>query len=738
MQTRQSPQQIKDTHQDLNTRIPEPQTASQRLTKLTPPAALIRRAAAAPRSLTRTGVSQLHRTIGNQAVGRLLGGESRVRVQTKLVVSQADDKYEQEADRVAKHVASPSSPSAKDEVQTQLATPHHIGEGGMPVSSRIEASIQQARGSGQAIPAPVRTPLEQTLGANFSGVRVHSGAHAHELNRSLSARAFTTGQDIFFRQGEYNPDSSAGREVLAHELTHVVQQRQTIASGMIQLKKGKKGEKKDDKSEEKKENPSEKSANPESKPAKSADDVMKELLAQEEEEKHKQKQEQGTKKHKQKQEQEAKKQKQELEQLKQLKQRFKKAGFPHVPDALLGVIDKSTKSTISKDNLPLVALDKLYEIRPDLAEHARYADLWEQILGKKFIKPSDITLLCEPHDLDFDILLKFMLTHFDEFKHSTVQILDKLALKFTTMQMSVICDKASLVPHLATLLTVVTGATHMPLTPLLDCVLRKNENVHYLNNHLHNFDNMAVVLNNAGFVTQLLGNDLLIECGTLTTHIVTSTAVGLYPILVPWLAGCQSNSRLTLLNNRIVDIDRALQAVIPIPHLAAVNFSIDRLDGILDHLQNNDALPAVAGDLDREISYAQVLGAHLRHILACPLGGDLTYLSNLAHAVDTLAGVEWGYEHGNFNNGAANVHFNQGVYVPIRVKEFTLTHHAIAHLFNPRNAGHRVTIRNIRQALGNFSGTEIRNGQYCDLFIGNNMVLVTPHNAATIITIYFT
>src|SRR5207344_148493 len=66
--------------------------------------------------------------------------------------------------------------------------------------------------------------MGQALNADFSGVRVHTDAGADGLNQSLSARAFTTGRDIYFRQGEYNPGSSGGRELLAHELTHVVQQ----------------------------------------------------------------------------------------------------------------------------------------------------------------------------------------------------------------------------------------------------------------------------------------------------------------------------------------------------------------------------------------------------------------------------------------------------------------------------------------------------------------------------------
>jgi hypothetical protein len=66
--------------------------------------------------------------------------------------------------------------------------------------------------------------MESAFGADFGGVRVHTDAQADGLNRLLNARAFTTGHDIFFRRGEYSPGSSTGRELLAHELTHVVQQ----------------------------------------------------------------------------------------------------------------------------------------------------------------------------------------------------------------------------------------------------------------------------------------------------------------------------------------------------------------------------------------------------------------------------------------------------------------------------------------------------------------------------------
>lgn len=88
----------------------------------------------------------------------------------------------------------------------------------------IEHSIDMARGGGHGMDHGTRARMESAFGADFSGVRIHTDAQADSLNRSLSARAFTTGHDVFFRHGEYNPGTSSGRELLAHELTHVVQQ----------------------------------------------------------------------------------------------------------------------------------------------------------------------------------------------------------------------------------------------------------------------------------------------------------------------------------------------------------------------------------------------------------------------------------------------------------------------------------------------------------------------------------
>ncbi|MCB0155966.1 MAG: DUF4157 domain-containing protein [Anaerolineae bacterium] len=107
-------------------------------------------------------------------------------------------------------------------VQRMLA--QRSAEGGFEVDEVTTNRINQARGGGQALDGQVAQQMGETLGYDFSGVRVHTSTEANDLSQNLQAKAFTTGQDIFFKEGTYNPGSSSGRELLAHELTHVVQQ----------------------------------------------------------------------------------------------------------------------------------------------------------------------------------------------------------------------------------------------------------------------------------------------------------------------------------------------------------------------------------------------------------------------------------------------------------------------------------------------------------------------------------
>ncbi|MCT7964687.1 DUF4157 domain-containing protein [Laspinema sp. D1] len=172
----------------------------------------------------------------------------RFPIQAKLTVGAGGDRYEQEADRVAQQVVNrihaPQvnlNSSESNPVQRKISIQAFGGEGG-DVSSEWESQLNQARGGGQPLSPSLREPMEREFGADFSGVRVHTGAQADSLARSIQAKAFTTGQDVFFRQGAYEPGSRGGQELIAHELTHVVQQSGETATRIQRNKKHKQTE----------------------------------------------------------------------------------------------------------------------------------------------------------------------------------------------------------------------------------------------------------------------------------------------------------------------------------------------------------------------------------------------------------------------------------------------------------------------------------------------------------------
>jgi hypothetical protein len=110
------------------------------------------------------------------------------------------------------------------------------GSGLLPggrVHPDVESAIASARGHGRVLDAPVRDRIGDALGDSLGDVRVHSDERADTLARSVSARAFTTGTDIFFARGEYQPRTTGGDALLAHELTHVVQQRGSPTTGPL-------------------------------------------------------------------------------------------------------------------------------------------------------------------------------------------------------------------------------------------------------------------------------------------------------------------------------------------------------------------------------------------------------------------------------------------------------------------------------------------------------------------------
>ncbi|WP_219837868.1 DUF4157 domain-containing protein [Paenibacillus sp. R14(2021)] len=89
---------------------------------------------------------------------------------------------------------------------------------------KVEAAIDESRGKGQPLPDALRKKLEASFKADFSKVSIHTDNAADQLAKQVGARAFTTGSDIYFRQGEFKPDTASGIQLLSHELTHVVQQ----------------------------------------------------------------------------------------------------------------------------------------------------------------------------------------------------------------------------------------------------------------------------------------------------------------------------------------------------------------------------------------------------------------------------------------------------------------------------------------------------------------------------------
>ncbi|NJO12677.1 MAG: DUF4157 domain-containing protein [Gammaproteobacteria bacterium] len=187
--------------------------------------------------------SPLAARLGNQQLQQLL--QARL-LQAKLTVSQPHDEFELEADRVADQVM--RMPDATVQVAAQSAaavqrkcsrceeelrrTPEMLDElqrsaeatAAAQVNATAEASIRALSGRGSALPQAVRSFMEPRFNADFSAVRVHTDPEAHQLARSVQARAFTVGNDVVFAAGHYAPHTDEGRRLIAHELTHVIQQ----------------------------------------------------------------------------------------------------------------------------------------------------------------------------------------------------------------------------------------------------------------------------------------------------------------------------------------------------------------------------------------------------------------------------------------------------------------------------------------------------------------------------------
>jgi len=198
-------------------------------------------------------ISFFQQTVGNQAVIRMMKSVHSPlsmigQIQTKLKIGQPNDKYEKEADRIAEKIMTmPSStcvsyeeerlqPKLIDEIspiiqrqeteeeEEEIIQPKRVTDEGEKEIPEIETYISRTRGLGNPLPPGIRAFMEERFGVDFSNVRIHADSEAARMARALNAEAFTYGRDIYFGEGRYKPETTEGKRLLAHELTHVVQQ----------------------------------------------------------------------------------------------------------------------------------------------------------------------------------------------------------------------------------------------------------------------------------------------------------------------------------------------------------------------------------------------------------------------------------------------------------------------------------------------------------------------------------
>ncbi len=174
--------------------------------------------------------------------GIALADAGRSVVQARLHVGSPNDPFEREADQIADRIMRTTDPTRPElsaihgsTLQRKCASceledkervqPKLRAEAQQPASHDASGAVERVRASsGRPLPADLRAWFEPRMASDFSAVRLHTGPAAVEAAAGLRARAFTVGKDVVFGAGEYQPHTYAGRQLLAHELTHVVQQ----------------------------------------------------------------------------------------------------------------------------------------------------------------------------------------------------------------------------------------------------------------------------------------------------------------------------------------------------------------------------------------------------------------------------------------------------------------------------------------------------------------------------------
>jgi len=187
-----------------------------------------------------------------------------VQLQSTMRVSSPRDPAEKEADATARKILRMAAPTVAGSpgdgsggqgdvpLSRKLASPYiarfaqsirlmrqraavptiaRKGDGPPDVGANVAADIARSQGAGAPLPTGVRKFMEPRFGADFNRVRIHTGEQAARLSRQVSAQAFTVGNQLFFGKDQFQPDTPQGQQLIAHELTHTLQQGATVQHG---------------------------------------------------------------------------------------------------------------------------------------------------------------------------------------------------------------------------------------------------------------------------------------------------------------------------------------------------------------------------------------------------------------------------------------------------------------------------------------------------------------------------
>lgn len=178
-------------------------------------------------------ISHLQQTYGNRYVQRA--------IQAKLKIGQPNDKYEQEADQVADEVMRMPEPQVREQLKEEEKGEEEIirakedFDQNSEVTATLESGINATRGRGQPLRKSLRDFFEPRFDHNFRQVFIHADSNSDRLANEIGAKAFAIGNDIFFRKDAYQPYSEAGKNLLGHELTHVVQQSKVPSASLVRI-----------------------------------------------------------------------------------------------------------------------------------------------------------------------------------------------------------------------------------------------------------------------------------------------------------------------------------------------------------------------------------------------------------------------------------------------------------------------------------------------------------------------